>query len=70
MQTLKRIFNKEFFKRDFSPKNDYSIYSIDPVKAKARADFEEWKEKIIFEAITGKEYKKERGRIIEMYPHV
>lgn len=67
----------EFFKRDFSQKNDYSIdpsqtngYSIDPVKAQARADFEEWKEKVIFEATTGKEYKKERGRVIEMFPHI
>ena len=57
----------EFYKRDFSQKNGYSI---DPVKAQARADFEEWKEKVIFEATTGKEYKKERGRVIEMFPHI
>ena len=47
-----------------------SNYYIHPIKAQARADFEEWKEKVIFEATTGKGYKKERGRIIEMYPHV
>ena len=66
LETIKN-YKIEFFKRDFSQKNDYSI---DPVKAQARADFEEWKEKVIFEATTGKEYKKERGRVIEMFPHI
>lgn len=57
----------ELFKMDSLLNSNYYIH---PIKAQARADFEEWKEKVIFEATTGKEYKKERGRIIEMYPHV
>lgn len=57
----------ELFKMDSLLNSNYYIH---PIKAQARADFEEWKEKVIFEATTGKGYKKERGRIIEMYPHV
>lgn len=57
----------ELFKMDSLLNSNYYIH---PIKAQARADFEEWKEKVIFEATTGNEYKKERGRIIEMYPHV
>ena len=57
----------ELFKMDSLLNSNYYIH---PIKAQARADFEEWKEKVIFEATKGKEYKKERGRIIEMYPHV
>lgn len=65
------IYMRERRKEDFIKlQNKDNPFFMDPIKAQARADFEEWKEKAIFEATTGKEYKKERGRIIEMYPHV
>lgn len=65
------IYMRERRKEDFIRlQNKDNPFFIDHIKAQARADFEEWKEKVIFEATTGKEYKKERGRVIEMYPHV
>lgn len=53
-------------KRDFIRlQNKDNPFFIDDRKA----EFEEWKEKIIFERMTGIKYKKKRGIIIEMYPH-
>ena len=65
------IYMRERRIEDFiTLQNKDNPFFIDPIKAQARAEWDEWTEQLLHKSRTGQELKKEKGKILYFHPHL